>query len=258
MPNMVLKCQYHLHKNIKNKIIIKQNLIKNIRNINLIKIRTINHKFLIKKHKREVRCFKCGQKCHIAPNCRKQKLNVLSDDEEEYYSDKDTSYSETDNSQSKNITSEKEQDKIDKIENCLCQINVLTTDQELFIEMIDQIKDKEAKTKYIRKVLEQQNTKPKSNLTLANTYRMKDVMQYFKTQEPTTVQDLQIEIKQLKTQIEELKFYTQNIDSRIKNLEDQKDALTKQTSKELENFVNSMTILQKTKMVYKNNIKNQS
>ena len=39
-----------------------------------------------KKHKREVRCFKCGKKEHIAPNCRKQKLNVLSDDDEEYYS----------------------------------------------------------------------------------------------------------------------------------------------------------------------------
>ena len=57
-----------------------------------------------RKHKREVRCFKCGQKGHIAPNCTKQKLNILSDDEEEYYSENDTSSSETDNSQSKDIT----------------------------------------------------------------------------------------------------------------------------------------------------------
>ena len=34
-----------------------------------------------KKHKKEVRCFKCGQKGHIAPNCKKQKVNVLSDKE---------------------------------------------------------------------------------------------------------------------------------------------------------------------------------
>ena len=59
------------------------------------------------KHKREVRCFKCGQKGHIAPNCRKQKLNVLSDEEEEYYSEKDISCSETDNSQNEKITLEK-------------------------------------------------------------------------------------------------------------------------------------------------------
>ena len=70
-------------------------------------------------------------------------------------------------------------------------------------------------------------------------------MQYFKNQEPATIQYLQIEIKQIKTQIEELKFYTQDIDVIIKNLEDQKDALTTQTSKELENFVNSITIVQK-------------
>ena len=121
--------------------------------------------------------------------------------------------------------------------------------------MIDQIEDKEAKAKYIRKVLEQQNNKPKSNLTLANTYKMKDVMQYFKTQEPVTVQDLQIEIKQIKTQIEELKFYTQNIDAGIKNLEDQKYALTTQNSEKLENFVNSMTIVQKQRWYTKITLK---
>ena len=195
-----------------------------------------------KKHKREVRCFKCGQKGHIAPNCRKQKLNMLSDNEEEYYSENNTSSSETDKSQTKSITSEK---KLDKIENCLCQINMLTEDQELFIEMIDQIEDKEAKAKYIRKILEQQNTKPKSNYNLENSYKMKDIIQYFKKQEPATIQDLQMEIKQIKTQIDELKNYTHNIDVRIKNLENQKDTLTNQTSEELETFVNSMTIVQK-------------
>ena len=111
--------------------------------------------------------------------------------------------------------------------------------------MIDQIEDKDVKAKYITKVLEQQSTKPKPIIPLANTYRLKYVMQYFKNKEPVTVQDLQIEIKQIKTQIEELKLYTQNIDFRIKNLEDQKDSLTPQTSEELENFVNSMTIVQK-------------
>ena len=91
-----------------------------------------------KSNKKEVRCFKCGQKGHIAPNC-KNKVNVLSDNEEEYYSENTTSSSETDKSQ----TNPKKE--IEKIENCLCQINMLTTDQELLLEMIDQIEDKEAK-----------------------------------------------------------------------------------------------------------------
>ena len=145
-----------------------------------------------KKHKKEVRCFKCGQKGHIAPNCRKQKVNVLSDNEEEYYSKNNTSSSETDKSQTKSTISEKE---IEKIENCLCQVNMLTADQELFIEMIDQIDDKETKTKYIRKVLEHQNTKLKSKNNLENSYKKKDIIQYYKNQEPATIQDLQIEIK---------------------------------------------------------------
>ena len=33
------------------------------------------------KPKKEVKCFKCGKKGHIAPNCKKQKINALSDNE---------------------------------------------------------------------------------------------------------------------------------------------------------------------------------
>ena len=53
---------------------------------------------------------------------------------------------------------------------------MLTADQELLLEMIDQIEDKEAKAKYIRKVLEQQNSEPKSKTNLSNVYQMKDML----------------------------------------------------------------------------------
>ena len=134
---------------------------------------------------------------------------------------------------------------IEKIENCLCQINMLTVDQELLLEMIDQIEYKEAKAKYIRKVLEQQNSKPKPKANLSNAYQMKDIFQYYKKQEPATLQDLQEEVKQIKTQIEELKIFNQNIDTRITNLEHQKEVLTSETNEDLETFVHSMTIVQK-------------
>ena len=35
------------------------------------------------KPKKEVKCFKCGKKGHVTPNCKKQKIKVLSDDEDE-------------------------------------------------------------------------------------------------------------------------------------------------------------------------------
>ena len=139
---------------------------------------------------------------------------------------------------------------------------MLIADQELFIEMIDQIEDKETKAKYIRKILEQQNTKPKFKNNLSNSYQMKDIFKYYKNQEPATIQDLQEEIKQLKTQIDEIKLYTQNIDSRITNLENQKDTLTSETNEELETFVHSMTVVQKqrwyTKIILKINPDYQS
>ena len=55
------------------------------------------------------------------------KVNVLSEQEEEYYYENNSSSSETDKSQT---NSEKE---LEKIENCLCQVNMITADQKLII-----------------------------------------------------------------------------------------------------------------------------
>ena len=59
---------------------------------------------------------------------------------------------------------------------------------------IDQIEDKEAKAKYIRKITEQ-NSKTKNPLSLSNAYRFKDIMQQFEVHDPVTIQDLQLEKK---------------------------------------------------------------
>ena len=132
---------------------------------------------------------------------------------------------------------------------------MITADQELFIEMIDKIDDKDTKAKYIRKVLEHQNTKPKPKNSLANSYKLKDIIQYYKNQEPATIQDLQTEIKQIKTQIEEIKLFTQNIDVRITNQEYKKDTMTSETNEELETFVHSMTVVQKQRWYTKITLK---
>ena len=69
---------------------------------------------------------------------------------------------------------------------------------------------------------------------------------------PVTIQDLQTKIKQIKLQIKELKNFTQHLDFKIQNIENQKVSLTPQTSEDLDTFC---TIV---KMVYKDYIKNQS
>ena len=89
------------------------------------------------------------------------------------------------------------------------------------------------------------NIKTKNPLLVSKAYRFKDIMQQFEVQDPVTIQDLQLEIKQIKTQIGELMAFTQSLDFKLQNIETQGVSLTPQTSKYLDNFVNSMTIVQK-------------
>ena len=50
---------------------------------------------------------------------------------------------------------------------------MLTIDQEILVDMIDHIEDKEAKAKFIRKIMEKSN---KNTLPLQNSYKLKDIM----------------------------------------------------------------------------------
>ena len=84
---------------------------------------------------------------------------------------------------------------MNKIENCLCQINMLTVDQEILVDMIDHIEDKEAKAKFIRTIMKKNK---KNTLPLQNTYKFKDIITKFEIQKRITIQDLQIKIKQIK------------------------------------------------------------
>ena len=80
-------------------------------------------------------------------------------------------------------------------------------------------------------------------------------MQHFEVKSPITIQELQTEIKQIKTRIEELKDFTQHLDFKIQNIENQKIPLTPQTFEDLDTFVNSMTIIQKQRWYTKITLK---
>ena len=77
-------------------------------------------------------------------------------------------------------------------------------------------------------------------------------MKQFEIKKPITLQDLQIEIKQIRIQIEELKVFTQNMDSRIQKIENQEISLNNQTIEEFDNFVNSITVNEKQRWYKKN------
>ena len=112
----------------------------------------------------------------------------------------------------------------------------------MLIEMIDHIENKDEKTKFIRKLMEKghQNTLP-----LSNTYKFKDIMSQFEPKTSVTIEDLQFEIKQIKKQFEELKIFTQGINSYIQNIEHQGISLATSASEDLDNFVNIITIIEK-------------
>ena len=121
---------------------------------------------------------------------------------------------------------------------------MLTDDHELLIEMIDHIDDKEENSKFIRKIMEQK-FKQKPNLQFSNAYKFKDIVKQFETQNLVTIQDLQQEIKQIRMQIRELKEFTQNLDLKIQQIETQGVyTLTPQKLEDLDNFVNTMTIVE--------------
>ena len=122
----------------------------------------------------------------------------------------------------------------------------------MLIKMIDHIKNKDAKTKFIRKLIEKfhQNTQ-----SLSNTYKFKYVISQFEPETLMTIQELQFEIKQIKKQIEELNFFTQSINYRIENIEHQGISLATPASEDLDNFVNTITIVEKQRRYTKITLK---
>ena len=64
---------------------------------------------------------------------------------------------------------------------------MLTADQEILVDMIDHIEDKELKEKFIRKIMEKNN---KNTLPLQYTYKFKDIIKQFEIEKPITIQEL--------------------------------------------------------------------
>jgi hypothetical protein len=79
---------------------------------------------------------------------------------------------------------------------CTCrkEINTLTRDERIILELIDQIEDRETKIKYLSQISQKEKI-----ITDDINYNFTDVSNRFKKEKrPITVQDLQFEINNMK------------------------------------------------------------
>ncbi|KAH9658252.1 hypothetical protein KPL70_023414 [Citrus sinensis] len=177
---------------------------------------------------KDATCFKCGMKGHTAKFCRMNKrlqeldlnedilskiapLLVESSDSESSMSgdsdplqvdelfDSDTSASSSSDSDS---------------DSYLKKINVLTKDQEIFLELVKHISDPNLQKEYLDKLLKTMDSDKAGTSTeiskvpiiKKNSYDLTQILDKKKTKKSIpTIQDLQNEIKQIKLEIRDLK-----------------------------------------------------
>ncbi|KAH9792314.1 hypothetical protein KPL71_004069 [Citrus sinensis] len=173
---------------------------------------------------KEATCFKCGMKGHTVKFCRMNKrlheldlnedilskiapLLVESSDSESSMSgdgdplqvdelfDSDTSASSSSDSDS---------------DSYLKKINVLTKDQEIFLELVKHISDPNLQKEYLDKLLKTMDSNKaetsKVPIVKKNSYDLTEILDKKKTKKSTpSIQDLQKEIKDIKLEIKDLK-----------------------------------------------------
>ncbi|KAH9688794.1 hypothetical protein KPL70_015237 [Citrus sinensis] len=173
---------------------------------------------------KDATCFKCGMKGHTAKFCRMNKrLHELDLDEDILsklapllveFSDSESSMSGDndpfqvdelfDSDDSASSSSESESDSF------LKKINVLTKDQETFLELVKHISDPNLQKEYLDKLLKtldfNKAETSKVPIVKKNSYDLTQILDKKKTKKSTpTIQDLQNEIKQIKLEIKDLK-----------------------------------------------------
>ncbi|KAH9735729.1 hypothetical protein KPL71_017843 [Citrus sinensis] len=173
---------------------------------------------------KEAICHKCGIKGHTAKHCRmSRKLHELDLDEETLSkiaslliesSDSESSISgdsdplqvdeliDLDDSASSSSDSESD--------SYLKKINVLTKDQEIFLELVKHISDPNLQKEYLDKLLKTLDSNKaetsKVPIVKKNSYDLTEILDKKKTKKSIpNIQDLQKEIKDIKFEIKELK-----------------------------------------------------
>ena len=153
---------------------------------------------------------------------------------------------------SSNESNESPQSSCDCVENCLChvkQVNVITSHQNFLIELIEKIPDQNLQKEYVKKYLEIHKQSNERSLENTNQYSLKTVLdQFSKPPKPIGIQDLQNEISQIKFQINTMLIQNQDLETRLKVLEQEKIQTSENSEdKQLEEgessqlFINTIT-----------------
>ena len=177
-----------------------------------------------KKSFQDLTCYNCGKKGHTSKFCRfNKKFNELGLEEEvvnkiqELYIDSESS--ELEITESENQIDELGTSSSEK------SVNVLTKEQSSLLELINNIEDSTTKEKFLKKIIksfdeakEVKNSIPKIE---KQTYDLTKILgKNKKPKETVSIEDLQKEIRIIKTEVKDLKDQLQKNSKRIKFLEE--------------------------------------
>ncbi|KAH9681064.1 hypothetical protein KPL71_026798 [Citrus sinensis] len=173
---------------------------------------------------KDATCFKCGMKGHTAKFCRMNKrlqeldlnedilskiaphLVEFSDSESSMSGDSDPRQVDELLDSNTSASSSSDSDSYSYLK----KINVLTKDQEIFLELVKHISDPNLQKEYLDKLLKTMDSNKaetsKVPIVKKNSYDLTEILDKKKTKKSTpSIQDLQKEIKDIKLEIKDLK-----------------------------------------------------
>ncbi|KAH1265451.1 putative Polyprotein CP [Glycine max] len=169
------------------------------------------------KTKSKITCYNCGKQGHISKYCRlKKKLRNLNLEPaiEEQINNLliETSEEETETSSSEpsdeNLNLIQHDDQLSSTDDDDGQINTLTREQDLLFEAINSIPDLQEKKVFLEKLKKTLEVKPRQKDFITNNkFDVSNILKRLENSstKPTTIQDLQTEINNLKREVKELR-----------------------------------------------------
>ncbi|KAH1262561.1 polyprotein [Glycine max] len=195
------------------------------------------------KIKSKITCYNCGKQGHISKYCRlKKKLRNLNLEPaiEEQINNLliETSEEETETSSSalsnENLNLIQQDDQLSSTDDD-GQINTLTREQDLLYDAINSIPDPQEKKVFLEKLKKTLEVKPRQKDFITNNkFDVSNILKRLENSstKPTTIQDLQTEINNLKREVKELRQQQEIHQIILSQLEENSDSESANNSEE--------------------------